>query len=118
MAGCDDEIIVEQRTTATTRSDPNVCLLKLSISLFFKSLLFLSLTKNKQNFYLPGESTEAGLISADDASLSSVGSLKCRSAFCLLAKEKRELERDREILPSKRLNAPHTHLVRLSFIII
>lgn len=95
MTGCDDVIIVEQRTTATTRSDPNVRLLISKIQLLLSLLFFLN-NNNNNSFlkicYLPGESTETGLISADDASLSSVVSLKRRSAFCFPSFKNREKE--------------------------
>ena len=48
MTGCDDVIIVEQRTTATTRSDPNVRLLISKIQLLL-SLFFLNNNNNNNN---------------------------------------------------------------------
>lgn len=50
MTGCDDVIIVEQRTTATTRSDPNVRLLISKIQLLL-SLFFLNNNNNNSFFF-------------------------------------------------------------------
>ncbi len=91
MAGRDDVIIVEQRTTAATRSDPNVRLFsnlkKIKLKLIWHNIIIIIIIIINRwffvclRFYLPGESAETGLISTDDSPLSSVRPLKRRPAF-------------------------------------